>query len=316
MATWHDSTEVQNPYSLAVQFNGLMESFSRSFRPKLVMQTVFATASEFALHPDWQIRCACYDSIVICGETFLPIAKQFLPRLPAILDKCSKDPHPRVRYCASSIVGQLSLDFEETLTKAYAPVCLNLLVELLKDPDVTARSQAALALINWCEVAHRKETDPFLPALIPLILGLLQSGEAPCEIAGLKAVFSLANFMLADFQQYYAAVDTHLKALWNSRTEPHQQAVRSECLTTISLVGMNAGKERFGADALALCKFLEATKIAKDDPLYKQVPLIYCRLSYVLQEDFVAFLPAALASIFAELEDETSCCKVVHDYTG
>lgn len=212
--------------------------------------------------------------------------------LPAL-----RDPHPRVRWAGCNALGQMSTDFAGPMQEKYHQVVLPNIIPVLESTEPRVQAHAAAALVNFCEEAEKAVLEPYLDTLLSNLMHLLQSPKRFVQEQALSTIATVADSAESAFGKYY---DTLMPLLFQVLREEHAKEyrlLRAKAMECATLIALAVGKERMGADAIALVQLLgniQQNITDADDPQASYLLHCWGRMCRVLEQDFVPYLSAVM----------------------
>ena len=232
------------------------------------------------------------------------------------------DPHPRVRYAAINCIGQIASDFSPELQENYHSKGLPALVQAMTDgssPQV--QGHAASCIINFAEGMQKEVMAGYAQQILAQLLQLLQvPNHYVCE-QSLTALAAMADCLGEQFVQFYDSIMPGLKQMFLTMPAEttEQQGLRCRAMECITVIGVAVGKEKFGADALALVQVIHQVQQSickEDDPQASYVQHAYSRICRVLGADFLPYLQHVMPGLMASARQEEVCIDSDNDDIG
>jgi hypothetical protein len=245
----------------------------------------------------WRDRHAALMAISAISEGCRDLMIGELDKVLDLVIPALRDPHPRVRWAGCNALGQMSTDFAGTMQEKYHQVVLPNIIPVLESAEPRVQAHAAAALVNFCEEAEKTVLEPYLDQLLSHLLMLLQSPKRFVQEQALSTIATVADSAEAAFSKYY---DTLMPLLFNVLREEQSKEyrlLRAKAMECATLIALAVGKERMGADALALVNLLGTIQqniTDSDDPQASYLLHCWGRMCRVLGQDFLSFLPAVI----------------------
>ncbi|KAI5290828.1 hypothetical protein KEM52_000334 [Ascosphaera acerosa] len=274
-----------------------MDRLANKLGGGVILPVTFAWVPRMLSSTNWRDRHAALMVISAISEGCRDLMVGELDQILAMVVPALQDPHPRVRFAGCNALGQMSTDFAGTMQEKYHSVVLGNIIPVLNSTEPRVQAHAAAALVNFCEEAERAVLEPYLGELLKHLLQLLRSPKRYVQEQALSTIATVADSAEAAFGQYY---DTLMPLLFNVLREEQSKDYRllrakaTECATLIALA---VGKERMGADALALVQLLgkiQESIVDADDPQSQYLLHCWGRMCRILEADFLPYLPAVM----------------------
>ena len=206
----------------------------------------------------WRDRHAALMAISAISEGCRDLMENELDQVLDLVLPALRDPHPRIRWAGCNALGQMSTDFAGTMQTKYHQVVLPNIIPVLESQEPRVQAHAAAALVNFCEEAEKAVLEPYLDSLLNHLLRLLQSPKRFVQEQALSTIATVADSAEAAFSRYY---DTLMPLLFNVLREEQSKEyrlLRAKAMECATLIALAVGKERMGADAIALVQLLGA----------------------------------------------------------
>ncbi|KAF2500302.1 ARM repeat-containing protein [Lophium mytilinum] len=245
----------------------------------------------------WRDRHAALMAISAISEGCRDLMIGELDKVLDLVLPALRDPHPRVRWAGCNALGQMSTDFAGTMQEKYHQVVLPNIIPVLESAEPRVQAHAAAALVNFCEEAEKTVLEPYLDQLLSHLLMLLQSPKRFVQEQALSTIATVADSAEAAFSKYY---DTLMPLLFNVLREEQSKEyrlLRAKAMECATLIALAVGKERMGADAIALVNLLGTIQHNiqdSDDPQASYLLHCWGRMCRVLGQDFLPYLPAVI----------------------
>lgn len=245
----------------------------------------------------WRDRHAALMAISAISEGCRELMVGELDKVLDLVIPALRDPHPRVRWAGCNAVGQMSTDFAGTMQEKYVQVVLPNIIPVLESSEPRVQAHAAAALVNFCEEAEKEILEPYLDQLLNHLLMLLQSPKRFVQEQALSTIATVADSAEAAFSKYYATLMPLLFNVLNEEQSKEYRLLRAKAMECATLIALAVGKERMGADALALVELLGRIQNSvsdADDPQSSYLLHCWGRMCRVLGKEFVPFLDGVI----------------------
>jgi len=219
---------------------------------------------------DWKCRHVALMALSMIGEGCEKFIGQQLEQVVNMILPLFEDEHPRVRWAAANVAGQMSTDFGPKFQKKFHSQIIPRFAKLMDDvanPKVQAHTAAAI--INFCEHFDADLMLPYLDGLLTKLLVLIRGNNKMVLEQSLTAVASIAGCSNRHFIPYYDTFVPILKEILSTATQKDQRMLRGKAMECISLIGIAVGKEKFMTDAkfvMDLLASIQKDTIDPDDP--------------------------------------------------
>lgn len=291
-------------------YSEIFDRFTNAVGSKEYATLVLTKNFEWLEDADWKKRVAAVYTLFLAAEG---CRRFFKPRLEEIIDKttsaCVSFPHFRVRWILLHLYGGFATDIGHSFVCRFGPKIYPVVLNMVEDENSRVVAHAALALINIFEATKRKDIKSFVPLISGKLLVLIQNPDVHIRGNAITALAAFSDLLKTDFREIYPVFDPVMKTLWHHSGESDE--TRGKILETITLIGMNVGKELFGADGINLCNYLLSPEF-QSSSLASEPIIINCwgRLARVLEDDFVPFLPRVLPLLFAHIDGLESSVSI------
>ncbi|EGO55605.1 hypothetical protein NEUTE1DRAFT_148083 [Neurospora tetrasperma FGSC 2508] len=280
-----------------------------------ILSPIFGWLPSMMNSPAWRDRHAALMALSAisegCREEMIGELKQVLDLVVPAL----KDPHPRVRWAGCNALGQMSTDFAPTMQKQYYDIVLSAIVPVLNAPEARVKSHAAAALVNFCEEADKSVLEPYLDNLLSHLFQLLQNEKRYVQEQALSTIATIADAAEQAFAKYYDSLMPLLMGVLQRENEKEVRLLRAKAMECATLIALAVGKERLGADAMALVQLLASIQQNITDPDDPQAQyLMHCwgRMCRVLGRDFLPYLPEVMPPLL-ELASAKADIQLLED---
>jgi hypothetical protein len=245
----------------------------------------------------WRDRHAALMAISAISEGCHELMIGELDKVLDLVLPALRDSHPRVRWAACNAVGQMSTDFAGTMQEKYHQVVLPSIIPVLESSEPRVQAHAAAALVNFCEEAEKGVLEPYLDQLLNHLLMLLQSPKRFVQEQALSTIATVADSAEAAFANYYATLMPLLFNVLNTEQSKEYRLLRAKAMECATLIALAVGKDKMGADALALVQLLgriQNSVTDADDPQSSYLLHCWGRMCRVLGKEFVPFLSGVI----------------------
>lgn len=227
-----------------------------------------------------------------------------------------KDEHPRVRYAAVQLLGQIPADFEVVTQTRYHAVIFPALMEPLGDfQNPRLQAHAAGALLSMVDGCPGKIVKRYIDGLMARLLSLLKEGHQMVQNQVMPVMAALAGQAPKAFLKYYDAVMPMLMFIIENATSKETRKLRGKAMESASYIGMYVGNAKFHPDAVRIVNLFmdimkhaaetkagaaaKAQTSALDDDYSEQYLLdAWTRICSCLKAEFVPILPYVLPGAF------------------
>ncbi|KAJ4815234.1 ARM repeat superfamily protein [Rhynchospora pubera] len=237
-------------------------------------------------------------------------SKEMLQNLKGIINtvlNSFEDPNLRVRWAAINALGQLLIDLCPALANKFhgrVLPALNKAMEDFENPCIQAH--ATIALVNFIENCNGLILKPYLDGIVRKLVVLLQQGNQIVQEGAVSALTSSADALLTQFSNYYDAVMPHLMHILTNSTDKNLRMLRAKSADCISVVGLSAGKDKFGEHVEVVMQMLISLRssLNPDDPATNYVLQAWEVICKCLDHDFLPYMTAIMPSLLesAQLE--------------
>ncbi|KAF2641308.1 ARM repeat-containing protein [Massarina eburnea CBS 473.64] len=245
----------------------------------------------------WRDRHAALMAISAISEGCRELMIGELDKVLDLVLPALRDSHSRVRWAACNAVGQMSTDFAGTMQEKYHQVVLPSIIPVLESSEPRVQAHAAAALVNFCEEAEKAVLEPYLDQLLNHLLMLLQSPKRFVQEQALSTIATVADSAETAFANYYDTLMPLLFNVLNQEQSKEYRLLRAKAMECATLIALAVGKERMGADALALVQLLGRVQnnvTDADDPQSSYLLHCWGRMCRVLGKEFVPFLAGVI----------------------
>lgn len=211
-----------------------------------------------------------------------------------------RDPHPRVRWAGCNALGQMSTDFAGPMQEKYHSIILPNIIPVLDSAEPRVQAHAAAALVNFCEEAEKSVLEPYLDLLLENLLHLLQSPKRFVQEQALSTIATVADSAESAFAKYYSTLMPLLFNVLREEQAKEYRLLRAKAMECSTLIALAVGKERMGADAVALVQLLgkiQQNIMDDDDPQANYLLHCWGRMCRVMEQDFVPYLPGVMPTL-------------------
>ena len=259
--------------------------------------------------PDWRSRNAGFWSLSQvaegCRKEFKPLLSQIVPLIVRGLE----DPHERVRHGAITCMAQFCTEFAPDLQSDFHSSLIPLIMKLMADVPRVA-SHAARACINFLEGADREDTEPYLDALLTMMLQQLQASQyrfvSEDIVAAITAVAAHAEGL---FEKYYSTIMPWLKTVITAPHVPRpDRMLRAKALECLGRVALAVGKSRFAPDApsvLEAMQRMQTSNLEADDPAVPYLLRAWGRMAECLGPDLGQYYQCVMPHLISQVASKT-----------
>jgi importin-5 len=257
---------------------------------------------------NWRRRVSGFRALLLVGEGSGKYMKPHLQRIiKELVPRGVRDPHPRVRFTVATLIGQACTDYGPALQAAFHGALLPPVAHLLDDKaNPRVQSQAAGAVVNFCDKTDRSVFEPYAERMLAKAHGLLGCNNVLVMESVVTMVAAIADRLEQGFRPFYArfvpgfiAILQRYKALEHSR-------FRGKTLEALTLCCMAVGRKMCGADCKRIADWMLATqrdieadkKRAAVDPLLTFFQQAWSRICAVIGADFAPYLRTVIGPVF------------------
>ncbi|PVI07059.1 importin subunit beta-3 [Periconia macrospinosa] len=296
---WNASEDVGDDESDSNHVAGeqTMDRLANKLGGQTILPPTFNWLPRMMTSSAWRDRHAALMAISAISEGCRDLMIGELDKVLDLVLPALRDPHPRVRWAACNAVGQMSTDFAGTMQEKYHQVVLPSIIPVLESSEPRVQAHAAAALVNFCEEAEKNILEPYLEQLLRHLLMLLQSPKRFVQEQALSTIATVADSAEAAFSIYYDTLMPLLFNVLNEEQSKEYRLLRAKAMECATLIALAVGKDRMGADALALVQLLGRIQngvTESDDPQSSYLLHCWGRMCRVLGKEFVPFLAGVI----------------------
>ncbi|KAG9393148.1 hypothetical protein J8273_3277 [Carpediemonas membranifera] len=286
-----------------------VDSVAIAIGGQLLLPVLFDVLPQFSHNDDWKYRHAGIMTVGIVAEGMeRVITPEHVEQLIGMIDAARKDPHPRVRWACMNSLGHMASDLPDIMhSPEFTGRVLEMFIQMVSNPEETDRvkAHAIAAISNFCLDSDAEVLKPFLPRILENLANMLGSARRLCRMQALSTVGDVAVCASDEFRAYYASFMPGLINVLTVSTAPEDAAIRARAITTITNIGLTAGRERFLADAQAVMAvlmqqseqgLLVATGDGSDD-ITQYFHSGFSGLARALKEGFSDFVPKVMPQL-------------------
>ncbi|CAJ2671513.1 unnamed protein product [Trifolium pratense] len=233
--------------------------------------------------------------------------------------KSFSHPHPRVRWAAINVIGQLSINLGPHLQVKYHHLVLLALAGAMDDfQNARVQAHAASAVLRFTVNCTADILIPYLDGIVSKLFVLLQGGKLMVQERALTALTSVVESSEEKFEKYYDVVIPYLKAILLNANDKSNRLLRAKAMECISLVGMLVGKAKFSDDAkqvMDVLMSLQQSQLDADDPTASYMIQAWGRLCRCLGQDFLPYMGFVMPPLLqsAQLKPDVSITSTDSD---
>jgi len=250
---------------------------------------------------EWQARQAGLIALAQVAEGCAKVMVGQVEALVTLVLPLHRDPHPRVRWAFCQALGQLCTDLGPALQMREHARIVPAFAALLADgSSARVQAHATAALVNFSEEVPGELLSPYLDALLPALLTLVQTGPRLVQEGALTAMASVADSAGEAFQRYYDQVVPLLSHVMTNATTKELRLLRAKALECVSLVGMAVGADVFRPHADGVMSFmrqLQESGLDADDPVHGYLQQAWTRICKCLGPEFLPHLGGVMPSL-------------------
>ncbi|CAF3471379.1 unnamed protein product [Rotaria sp. Silwood1] len=270
---------------------------------KTIFNYILKTVRTMLQNPDWRYRYAGLMAISTISEGFHK-------EISVLLDNLV-DGHPRVRYAACNVLGQMSTDFQGKFQEKFHSKIIPSLLSILDDYE-NPRTQAhgGAALVNFAEGCPSHLLVEHLPQIIEKLEQVLNRKYEELVQHNRKLVLeqmvttlaAIADTVAQDFSPYYDRFMPQLKYLFENVITPDYRILRGKTIECISLIGLAVGKEKCINDCNEIMQEFVKTQVDFENLGYNDPQISYfigawTRICQILGKDFEQYLPIVMGPV-------------------
>jgi importin-5 len=232
---------------------------------------IFIHVKDYYLNSEWWYRrhgglFALAVSAEGCYDYFLTI----LTDLVYIFMTFSRDSHPRVRWAACNLIGQLCTDFYPKIQTEFNDKILTHLISVLqeniKSVDLVPHSyrvsrHVCSALINFCVDADANWLLPYTPTLLESLYPLTNR-NCPLQvlIEVVSVITSLTQVIHLHFKPYYSYFMPFFMSLLTEtdKRNYHFNILWTKCIEAVTVICEAVGNEANASDISTILQILQS----------------------------------------------------------
>ncbi|KAL2911866.1 importin subunit beta-3 [Polyrhizophydium stewartii] len=282
-----------------------MDRIARYMGGKIVLPIAFNIIPVYLSSNEWQRRHAALRCISAIGEGCHTIMNAELDKVVSLVLPHLRDPHPRVRHAACNAIGQMCTDFAPKIQDKFHEAILTSLIPVMDDEKLRVKTYAAAALVNFSENAKKECIAPYLDAIIPKLLGLLNTGKIYSQEQAVTSLATVADSAADQFTKYYQPMMTVLMNILRVPNNKEYRSLRGKALECATLIAMAVGKDVFGPNATEFIEVLQHVQgqvTDSDDPQSSYLLSAWARVCKILGQDFAPYMGIVLPPLFASAQ--------------
>ena len=266
-----------------------------------VLPVVLEILPSLVKNEAWEYRAAGLLALSAVAEG---TKDTMMEKLGVIVNSCLAylfDPHPRVRYSACQLFGQLCIDFTPGFQNTFHEQLMDPLLQVMSDGDnPRTRNYGCAALLNLVQGLHVELLDPYLESIFGGLMAMLDSGGTKVQEQALSCLAVVAERIRDGFEAYYDVFVPLLKQILFNAEGDDFKLLRGKAMEAVSMIGIGVGKERFFDDAVEIMQLMmsiQAQDMSPDDPQARFFMQAWSRMAQILGRDFVPYLETIMPPI-------------------
>eukprot|EP00331_Platyophrya_macrostoma_P022094 CAMPEP_0176443770 /NCGR_PEP_ID=MMETSP0127-20121128/22638_1 /TAXON_ID=938130 /ORGANISM="Platyophrya macrostoma, Strain WH" /LENGTH=1003 /DNA_ID=CAMNT_0017829097 /DNA_START=385 /DNA_END=3396 /DNA_ORIENTATION=+ len=255
--------------------------------------------------PNWRFKFAALMALSQVGEYVGELEE--LGPIVALVIKFLNDDHPKIRFAACHVIGQLSDDCEPHFQSKYHQDVIPALLGKLNDEAPRVLSHALAALTNFLEGMPKDYVKEYLELVLNELFPFTQKGISIVRENALSAIAAAAEAAGPFYAPYFDKTVPIIYNVLKTHTQPEYKQLRGQCIECITLMGYSAGKEQFkkyAQDIIEILAEIQKNDISSDslDPQRCYLLSGWQRICMIMEEDFVPYLELVLPNLFKIVE--------------
>ena len=250
--------------------------------------------------PDWRSKYSGLMSLSQVGE-YVENVSDVAPIVQLAI-KFLDDAHPKIRYAACHVIGQLADDCQPDFQTKFHQLVIPALLKKLSDNAPRVASHALASLVNILEGLDRETAKEYLETVLNLVFPMAQVGSSIVRENAVGVISALAESSSEHFEPYFEKSVSIIKDIMKIHTQPMYRQLRGQCIECITLMGISVGKERFVKIAGEIIEQMAQiqqndTAFESSDPLRSYLLSGWQRMCNILEEDFAPYLSLIMPSL-------------------
>lgn len=164
--------------------------------------------------------------------------------------------HPKVRYAAFHVVGQMSTDLQPAFQAHYNTALLQNLIAGLDDKYPRLQAHMAACLTNFLEGATDDIVEEYIEDMVMKCLNLIKNGTTLCKENAVTCLATVAEAAEEGFENFFEPTITEVAPFLTAKLEPKYYQFKGQLIETIVIISCSVGLDKFRNHADELIRIL------------------------------------------------------------
>lgn len=164
--------------------------------------------------------------------------------------------HPKVRYAAFHLVGQMSTDLQPAFQAHFGEELLKKMICSLDDEFPRLRAHAAASLTNFLEGSTDDIVENHIGEMVEKLLNMIQDGNTMCMENSVTCLATVAEAGEDKFQPFYEPTMQKLSPYLEQGVDLKYYQFKGQLIESIVIISVSVGLETFKQHADSLIGLL------------------------------------------------------------
>lgn len=153
--------------------------------------------------------------------------------------------HPKVRYAAFHVIGQMSTDLQPAFQAHFGENLLKTMINSLEDEVPRLQAHAAASLTNFLEGATDDLVENHIKTMIDKLLKLIHKGNTLCKENAITCLATVAEAAEDQFREYYEYTIKELVPYLHEKLELKFYQFKGQLIESVVIISVSVGLEHF-----------------------------------------------------------------------
>lgn len=219
-----------------------------------IVKSLISIRSNVAETQDWRITHANLMIIALLGE-YIDNIYEVEPWAQQAI-KNYYDEHPKVRYAAYHVIGQMSTDLQPAFQTHFKEHLLNTMVQSLDDKFPRLQAHAAASLTNFLEGCTDDIVENHIETLAKKLLEIIHNGNTMCKENAVTCLATVAEASEGLFEPYFEDTIKHLSPYLMESADLKYYQFKGQLIESIVIICVSVGIDVFRPNANELVNIL------------------------------------------------------------
>lgn len=254
---------------------------------------------------DWRFRFVGLMSLSQIGEHVTDV-NDVAPIIELAI-KFLNDNHPKIRYAACHLIGQIADDLQPSFQIKFHSQVLPALLNKYSEEVPRVLSHVLAATLNFVNGLPKDLLKGYIETILNATLPLVQKGISIVRENAVATFSAVAEAAEELYQPYFERSVPIIYEIMKTSNQPMYRKLRGLCIECITLMCESVGKDyfkKYANEIIELMIQIQKYDVVFDtkDPLIAYLCSGWQRICTVLDDEFVPYLQSVIPPLFKLVE--------------